>query len=83
MKKVCQNPNHPFKQKWYEYHEGYSSPDLCSSCEHAFNTVRSMFRAITMTAQESQTLYGYQKLTISDEQFHDLLAEALDDERYT
>lgn len=69
-KKICQNPLHPFKQKWYMYDPGFksatSSPEYCSSCASRFDLVRMIIREAIM--RPSPTLYGMQMLPVSADQ---------------
>ena len=60
---TCQNPNHPFKQKWYYYREGnedskvayLNSRKYCVSCASYLNMLKTMLSAISLP---QPTLYG-------------------------
>lgn len=58
-KLTCENPHHPFKQKWYWYDKDFmgasSSPHFCSSCAVHIEMIKSM---LTVVLMPRETLYG-------------------------
>lgn len=81
VKKICQNPNHPFKQKWYWHIEMPEDSEFaylyndkyCSSCASFLNTLKTVIRV--MGLEPKPTLYG-EKFIVSDkEQIKQLVDE--------
>jgi hypothetical protein len=79
-KRVCRNPNHPFKQKWYRFIPKYDDPNLCTSCASKLNMVRTMFRATVACLRESETLYGEKIIHVNNNQFETILKEVLNEQ---
>lgn len=77
IKRICQNPYHPFRQKWYIYHEGseIDSAAYCSSCNHYLKTIKMFLKA---TMEPTPSLYGGQLMRTTPEQIHELAKEVFD-----
>lgn len=60
MKRNCEYPTHPFKQKWFEL-KSYDDPNekYCTSCRHHWSLMTAMLKAITMPMN---TLYGNERI---------------------
>lgn len=79
-KLTCQNPNHPFKQKYYYYTpvEGESqvaylnSRKYCTSCASYLNMLKTVLGAIM---QPAPTLYGNALIKTSKTQMKRLIDE--------
>jgi hypothetical protein len=79
-KLICQNPNHPFKQKWYWYTPAdkgeYSnvphlhSEQYCVSCASYLNLLKTL---LTVALMPSPTLYGDATIKTSKEQLKELV----------
>lgn len=80
-KLTCQNPGHPFKQKWYYYEpvEGESqvaylnNRKYCTSCASHMNFLKNMLAALL---QPQPTLYGNAIISVSKAQLKRLVDEA-------
>lgn len=79
-KLTCQNPNHPFKQKWYWYTETsedsqaahLKSREYCVSCASHMNMLKMLLSAIMMP---QPTLYGNAMIKASKTQIKRLVDE--------
>ena len=79
-KLICQNPNHPFKQKWYWYEPspnesqaGYlTSKKYCTSCASYLNMLKIL---LTAAMQPHPTLYGDAMIKTSKAQLKRLIDE--------
>lgn len=76
----CQNPNHPFKQKWYYYEEvaGESqvaylnSRKYCTSCASYLNMLKTL---VTAAMMPQPTLYGNAMIKTSKAQLKRIVDE--------
>ena len=75
-KLICQNPNHPFKQKWYIWHKGDDGV-CCPSCAHHLKMVSTLVEA---ALEPRITLYG-NRLISADYQQIAQLAVAIEAKR--
>lgn len=79
-KLVCQNPNHPFRQKWYYYEpaDGESqiaylhSRKYCVSCASYLNMLSTLLRAAMMP---QPSLYGNALIQTTKTQLKALIDE--------
>lgn len=75
-KRICLNPHHPFKQKWYIYHADTNlyidSPNYCTSCMSYLNMLKTVLSAIVMPRE---SLYGKQVIYTDPEQIYDIAKE--------
>lgn len=80
-KKICQNPNHPFKQKWYWYEDTSSididDPDFCTSCMSYFKFLKSVLKAISQLP--APTLYGDREILPTEAQMKHFIEEIFDE----
>lgn len=79
-KLVCQNPSHPFKQKWYYYQpiDGGTlaghlvSRKYCTSCASHNNFLKTILSTLL---QPNPTLYGNALISVSKNQLKKLIDE--------
>ena len=79
-KLTCQNPNHPFQQKWYYYEpvEGQTqiaylhSRKYCTSCASYLNMLKTLLSAAMLP---TPTLYGNAMIKTSKAQLKRLIDE--------
>lgn len=72
IKKVCKNPHHPFKQKWYWYEGGtgsIDSPDFCTSCMSYLNFLETL---MTVSLMPQKTLYGDKRIKTDPRQLYEI-----------
>lgn len=81
-KLICQNPNHPFRQKWYWYvpikgeMSHLADERYCTSCASYLNMLKTVFKVLAFSPQA--TLYGEKFIKTDKEQLIQLIRE-LDD----
>lgn len=76
VKRDCQNPDHPFIQKWYWYDERHDSPKYCSSCSSHLIFVKIV---LLSAVEKRATLYGDKVIKVSKAEAHKLIDEIYED----
>lgn len=75
MKKPCLAPFHPFKQTWFEWHEG-DHPNYCPSCIFFWQFTLNIVRVLL---EPRETLYGSATITMSREDAHSAVDQVYDE----